>query len=311
MNLCQYLISYCASQMTLTVRMLILSVVTVSLCNCNPHPDYEKVSENVWKKLESFGDCDPDLLQADYFLMEVSFNKKNEPDTGYSFLLHHHNIQKIPAAGYTGDPIGLTLAALLDSMKCGDHLKLILPFSEFDNTWLGAYSDSSMYESNEKIDLDLHLIRTFDKPGYTRYLMQAAQQGEISEHEAIELLLMNDVEMGYEKHGKCFIQYVNRTAGDSILSGREVSILYNTFLLDGTLLDDTTSMQFSFGRPGQIVSGLQYALSFLREGEEAVIYLPSFLAFGDKGSTSNVVPARTPVYFKLKVLGVKNSNEKF
>jgi FKBP-type peptidyl-prolyl cis-trans isomerase len=283
----------------------------MTLLSCDPHPGFEKVSDGIWKKLESFSDCEPDLLQADYFLMEVSFQKCNNPDSGYSFLLHHHNIRTLPASGYSADHVGLRLSSILDSMHCGDNLKLILPFSEFDNSWLSAYADSTMYQPNELMELQLHLLRTFDKAGYSKYLMQASQQGEISEEEAIELLLMNDIRMAYDKHGKCFIQHITRSQGDSILPEREISILYNTYLLDGTLLDDTTTMQFSFGRPGQIVGGLQYALSFLREGEEALIYLPSFLAFGPDGSTNHVVPARTPVYFRLKVENVRKSDEMF
>jgi FKBP-type peptidyl-prolyl cis-trans isomerase len=54
--------------------------------------------------------------------------------------------------------------------------------------------------------------------------------------------------------------------------------------------------------PGQLVDGLQYALSFMHTGDEAMVYMPSQLAFGEKGSTGRVVPRNTPVYFRIKVL---------
>lgn len=289
----------------------ILALCALIISGCDRHPGFDQVSDGVWKKLVSFGDCEPRLSEAEYFLMDVSFKKSNSQDTGYTFLLHHHALKSSPTAGYSGDVPGLRLSGILDSMHCGDRIALILPFSEFDNTWLGAYADSSMYQPQDEMELQLHLIKTFDKKAYTSYLMQASQQGEISEADAIELLLMNDVQRDFEKHGQCFIQYFSNVDGDSILPGREISIRYNTYLLDGTRLDDTTSMQFNFGRPGQIIGGLQYALSLLQEGDDVMIYLPSSLAFGSEGSTGNVVPSNTPVYFRLKVEKVLSEDEKF
>lgn len=287
------------------VFLLPLLTVLILFTACESHPGYEKISDEVWMKLESFGECQPDLIDAAYFLMEVGYQQYESTDTGYHFLLHHHALHAVPASGYSGDNLGLRLNAVLDSMHCGDRISLILPFSEFDNTWLGAFADTSMYTGEDLMLLNLHLIKTFNAEDYRKYLMHAAQQGELSEAEAIELWLMNDVNLTYEKHGQCFIQYISDQQGDTIMTGRETSIRYNTFLLDGTRLDDTTSLQFNFGKPGQIIGGLQYALSFMQEGDEAIVYLPSALAFGEQGSTGSVVPPRTPVYFRIQVESVQ------
>jgi FKBP-type peptidyl-prolyl cis-trans isomerase len=40
----------------------------------------------------------------------------------------------------------------------------------------------------------------------------------------------------------------------------------------------------------------------MHTGDEAMVYMPSQLAFGEKGSTGRVVPRNTPVYFRIKVL---------
>jgi FKBP-type peptidyl-prolyl cis-trans isomerase len=131
--------------------------------------------------------------------------------------------------------------------------------------------------------------------------MSAAQQGEYEESEAIELLLMNDGVRDYEKHGDCFIQYFTHTTGDTLQVGDEVKLTYNTYLLNGKKLDDESELTLSYGAPGQLVDGLHYALSFMRFGEEAYVYLPSYLAFGTNGSGGNVVPRNTPVYFRVKL----------
>lgn len=299
------------SPIVLFTALVAAFAVMFVFTSCDKYPGYEKTETGLYKKLIAFGDCAPSLRDAHHFIIEVTYKSTERADTGYHFQLHHFGLRQGQGAAAREMPIGLRLMTELDSLKCGDHISLILPFSEFDNTYIGAYADTSIYNLEEEIELQLHIVRTFTENKYAEYLMQAAQQGELDETEAIGLLLMNDpVDYNYQQYGKCYINLLQDEQGDSILPGREVRIRYNTFLLNSEQLDDTTEMVFDFGRPGQIVGGLQYGLSFLQEGDEAEIYLPSFLAFGENGGSSHVVPAHTPVYFRVKVVDVKTEEEK-
>lgn len=284
---------------------LLLSIVFF-ITSCDKYPGFEKTESGIYKRLDKFGDCEPDLKEADFFVMQVAYKKAEGQDTGYTFTLHHHAIQTQPASG---DAIGLRVAAELATMKCGDQITLIVPFSEIDNTYIAAYADTSIYSPQEAIQLTLDLQKTFDEKAYRNYLMSMAQHQEISEPEAIELYLMNTPHHTYEKHGDCFIQFEKRLNGDSIKVGRLVSLEWNTFLFNGEQLDDTTSMQFIFGKPGQLIGGFQYGLSFMGEGDEATIYLPSYLAFGEQGSSSGIVPRNTPVYLRVRVKEVVTEDE--
>jgi FKBP-type peptidyl-prolyl cis-trans isomerase len=186
-------------------------------------------------------------------------------------------------------------------MNCGDAITLRLPFRTMAKSYLSAYADETMFKPEENMELSLEVLHTFSAGEYANFLMSAAQQGELEENEAIELLLMNDGVRDYEKHGDCFIQYFSHSNGDTLKIGDEVKLTYNTYLLSGKKLDEETEMQLSYGAPGQLVDGLHYALSFMRYGEEAFVYLPSYLAFGTNGSAGNVVPRNTPVYFRIKL----------
>jgi len=290
----------------LGMRFFILVSFIIFLSSCDKHPGFEKTESGIYKRLDKFGDCTPSLPEADFFVMQVNYKRISAPDTGYAFSLHHHNIKMKTVEG---NPIGLKLAAILDSMKCGDKITLILPFSEFDNTYIGAYADTSIYKADEEMELSLDLQKTFSEKEFRTYLMNMAQHNEMSEPDAIELYLLNTPKQPYEKHGDCFIRYDKKLNGDSIKAGRNVNLQWNTFLFNGEQLDETTDMQFVFGKPGQLIGGFQYGLSFLGEGDEATIYLPSYLAFGEKGSSSGIVPARTSVYFKVKVLDVMTEDE--
>jgi len=287
-----------------TMRYFIAILSTALLVGCSNYSGYEKIGEGMYKRLDQIGDCTPTMRDARHFIMDVKFESRSRTDAGYAFQLHHHNL--LTDRKKEGeDSLGFLIRKELLAMNCGDAITLIAPFAQFDNTFLSAYADASMFDPDEEMTLKLNLLHTFSDHEYAGYLMSASQQNELSESEAIELLLMNDLENDYEKHGDCFIQRMQPGIGDSIASGAEVTLVYNTYLLNGKQLDETTELQFNFGRPGQVVDGLQYGLSFLRMGDEAMIYMPSYLAFGEKGSTGNVVPPKTPIYFKVRVTDVK------
>ena len=286
-----------------------LAIALFSLQACDDHPGFSKTTSGIYKKMEQFGDCKPAMTDADYFIMDITFISNEKPDTGYHFQLHHHALREQTPSEKKGELPGLRLIHELDSLQCGDRISYIIPFSEVDRCFLSAFADSNTYRMDEEITFTVHLQKTFDKQGYIDYLMHASQQYELGEAEAIELLLMNDPKRGYEKHGDCFIQFLHDVPTDSILNGREIKISYNTLLFNGRELDHTTEMQFNFGKPGQIIAGLQYALTFLTEDDHALIYLPSYLAFGEKGNSNGIVPPHTPIVFDVNVLEVKTKEE--
>lgn len=278
----------------------------VVLFACNPYPGYDELDSGIYRKLNGFADCTPDLRQAEFFIMDVQFRPWDSPDSLYSFELHHGKLSDQHAPfGLITSPVGLRLQQVLDSMKCGDDISLVLPFDEMDRSYIAAYADTPQYKLHDQMDLRLHLKRTFKRDDYLRYLTQSAQHQELEETDAIELYLMNQTEYPYQRFGKCFKQEIVSTEGDSVLVGRYITIAYTTHLLDGTSLDSLTTLQFDFGRPGQLIGGFQYGLSLMREGEHARIYLPSSLAFGEQGSSTGIVPRNTPVYFDVEVRSVE------
>lgn len=286
------------------LAVLTIFVLATMITACNPHPGFEETESGIFKRLDQFGDCEPAFKDADFFIADIQFKSIEHPDSGYSFQLHHQGLKKLSGLDKVSSTPGLRMLNELDSIQCGDQYTYILPFSEIDESFLSAYSDTQFYQLDEQIEFAIHILKTFSYQAYCSYLMNAAQQNEMSEAESIELLLMNDTQYTYEKHGDCFIQWIEKHGGDSIKPGREIRISYTTQLLNQTRLDSLTEMQFSFGKPGQIVGGLQYGLSFLGEHDYARIYLPSYLAFGENGNSNGIIPPRTPLFFDVRVMEV-------
>jgi len=299
--------------MTMTIKKaknyFHLFALTMLLGACNTPAGFEKVGNQLFKRLDKFGDCSPAIKDAQHFIMKVRFESLENSNKKYEFQLHHHSLTH-DRRHADEDTLSSDLKQVILEMNCGDAITLRCPFQSFDNTFLSAFANQSMCSANENMELSLELLQTFETGEYANYLLNASQQGEIGESEAIELLLMNEPDQDYEKHGDCYIQYFARGNGDTLAVGDEILMNYNTFLLSGKKLDEPTEMQFRYGMPGQIVDGLHYALSFMHKGDEAMVYMPSNLAFGTSGSSGQIAPRNSPIYFRIKLFNDQTGQEK-
>lgn len=300
-----------------------LSVLSVFLLcavisGCNNFDGYADLGDTISMKLVALGDCSPPLKDAEYFVVETSYKAPfrdlvdehvtSDLFEGSGFTTHTvfcHELSNTHLQHWE-DSIHWRILKELLSLNCGDEIMLRAPLHAVNKTFLCAYEDADPIFKNEEVQIRLKLLKTFDEAGFRDYLQSAAQHGEMTESEAIEWWLKNNPQHPYERHGDCFIEPFIQGGGDSIKVGNELTLSYTTHLLNGTQLDEPTQFQFTYGRPGQIVDGLHYALSFMRKGDEAIVYLPSNLAFGNNGSQSGIVPPRTPVYFKLKIADSSN-----
>jgi FKBP-type peptidyl-prolyl cis-trans isomerase len=51
----------------------------------------------------------------------------------------------------------------------------------------------------------------------------------------------------------------------------------------------------------QVIKGVEEALSFMREGDIVLLLIPSWLGFGIDGSSTGIVPPRTPIVYELEL----------
>jgi hypothetical protein len=302
-------------------RPYLIAFVIYLMCTvisgCNNSDGYTDLGDNISMKLVALGDCSPPMRNAEYFVVRTRFYT-----LGDQAIFPYDTLHTLYSRGLSNEtlqpqesPIHWRIRKELEALNCGDEIELIAPLQVVNKTLLCAYQDAGSKFNAKRGDLpfkdlgvhiELKLLKTFDEAGFRDYLQSAAQHGEMTESEAIECWLANNPEHPYERHGECFIEPFIQGKGDSITSGSELTLSYTTHLLNGTQLDEPTEFQFTYGRPGQIIDGLHYALSFMQQGDEAIVYLPSNLAFGNNGSQSGIVPPRTPIYFKLKIADSSN-----
>jgi FKBP-type peptidyl-prolyl cis-trans isomerase len=284
--------------------VLIACAVSCAWWSCNPvWKGFDALDEGWYYRLDRLGDCEGKADTSAYYLYEFEVKGVQAGQTSGLFEVYSGQFPENDSNKYSQRVYDLLLG-----MECGSKITVGMPLEDYTRQWLSAFTTMLDLSGNDDVYLQATLLRVFSEDSFREYLQSAAQQGELEEHTAIELALMNASD-SLEQHGKLYIQRHVHGSGDSIANGREVHIRYHTFLLNGIQLDSITEMVFPFGKPGQLIPGLQYGLSFMHEGDSATVFMPSFLAFGEDGSSTGIVPPHTPVYFEVKVLNVVAENE--
>jgi len=108
------------------------------------------------------------------------------------------------------------------------------------------------------------------------------------------------------------IYYLNLRpgSGKAIEEGDTVVVNYEGKFLNGKFFDSTVKrnepFSFVFGTEWQVIEGLEKAIGVMREGEKSLFIVPSEQAFGNRGSTSNIIPPFTSLIFEVEILKVSS-----
>jgi FKBP-type peptidyl-prolyl cis-trans isomerase FkpA len=106
--------------------------------------------------------------------------------------------------------------------------------------------------------------------------------------------------------GVRYFVYKPSVLGDSIVNGDVITINYTLSLLDGTVCysSDTDGVkQFKVGMQ-DVEDGLHKAVLNLKQGDKALILIPSHLAHGLLGD-SKKVPPQSPILYDIEIILVK------
>lgn len=87
----------------------------------------------------------------------------------------------------------------------------------------------------------------------------------------------------------------------------KVTVAYKGSLMDGTVFDETPQGQSASFGLSDTIPGWQEAVPLMKIGDAWEIVIPSALAYGEKGASSDgkqVIPPNTPLVFDIKLISV-------
>jgi FKBP-type peptidyl-prolyl cis-trans isomerase len=276
------------------IKLFVFLLMATALISCGPtYEGYTDLDSKHFKKLLVLGNEKGGAMISSYYGMLVSLN----PDSSFTaqtyLLVHPEELHNYFASE--------VILKQINEMKEGEISRFILPSLEISQLFDTLKNSSVERFSSVEVKLEK---RFSDNDNICGYYMHQAQEAMIPELDAIKLC-QSTLDKEWEDFGQISMAWIRKTEGDSVKAGREISIEYNTYWLNGVRKDSLTTMTIPFGKPGQLIPGLQYGLSLMKDGERALIYMPSALAFGEEGSRTGIIPPRTPIYFDVNVTSVK------
>lgn len=105
---------------------------------------------------------------------------------------------------------------------------------------------------------------------------------------------------------------IKKGEGNKIQVGDTITVHYEGRFFNGKYFDSTRKrnepFQFVYGQKWQVIPGLEEAIGMMYPNEKSLFIIPSYLAFGQGGSSTGIVPAFTPVVFEVEIVEVKPKN---
>ena len=203
---------------------------------------------------------------------------------------------------YKGD-----VYAAIRMMHVGDSATFILDADTFFHYMGGEnpFDDKELYftfkmtELMPKAEVDAMMKAQEDQ--YNAYIEQARAAEDSTMREYIA---KNKIKVAPTASGLYFISK-KAGKGAQAVAGQKVAVHYTGKLLDGTKFDSSYDrnepIEFVLGQ-GQVIPGWDEGIAMMREGEKAVLLIPSKLAYGERGN--QVIPPCAPLVFDVELVKV-------
>jgi hypothetical protein len=273
-------------------KLATISFLLIFIFSCeNKFPDYLKKKDGIYMKLISFDD-------------DKKFDKKLYTSANILFSDNDTIIYK----RYKEDiirPENNDFDFILSYLSEGDsaHFKVQSEIirRKFNNVSLSEI-DVDYIDVKIKINQFLNLEEYNNR--YDNY------DGEMIEQILLSNYLNDNKNDAFRFVNGMYIKTINKGKGIEIQKGDVISIKYKSNFTNRLEFDNNykkSAFTFTYGTPEQVIKGLDIAINGMKKGEKSKIIIPSHLAFGEEGSSTQIVPPFTTVIYELEIVNVKQA----
>lgn len=285
-----------------TISKIMLALLAVafvfSFSSCNKHKGYKQDKESgLYYK---FYVLNKDSVQAQTGDVVSLIYQLSLED---SILVPSVPIQELVQESiYNGD-----VYDAIRMMHVGDSATFILNADTFFHYMGGSnpfdkkelYFTFKMTELMPKAEVDA--IMQAQEEQYNEYIAQArAAEDSLMQN----YIAKNKIKVAPTASG---LYFISKKAGKGVqaTAGKKVSVHYVGKLLDGTEFDNSVKrgepIDFVLGQ-GQVIPGWDEGIAMMKEGEKAVLLIPSKLAYGERGNQA--IPPCAPLVFDVELVKV-------
>lgn len=280
--------------------MILLLVLLSASCRWQGSDEYSTLNEDLSYRLVSIGEERSQAENGDY--LSVEFIYKTFTDSvfysGRSKFRFNHKVASS------------TIGPVLQMLSSGDSACLIVDVQNyFFNTLQTPVPGFLVNQKKMKIDIKILDIQTESEFENEKALFLSWVK-EFYSTEAEKIRQFLDKEKLPLEHKPSGIYFFKMKNGDGpfVQKGRRIRIHYQGRFLNGYYIDDSyernTPLDFIFGTEYVVIRGIEEALTEMRQGDKALVIVPSDMAFGSMGSAGGIVPPFTSLIYELEVLKV-------
>ena len=199
----------------------------------------------------------------------------------------------------------------LFSNEKGESIPMFLKNSQDASSTVGSHNTLVKFGlvtqmTSKDIDYDFlggALFNIYDTQNFEK------EQAEREEKRARERF--NELIKGCEKSKESiYYKITEKGTGDKVGKGKNVTVGYCGYLVDGTLFDASKEfhpqghdpLDFVTGA-GKMIPGFDMMVQDMKLNEKRTVLLPPDLAYGERGA-GRVIPPNTPIMFDIEVIEV-------
>lgn len=282
--------------MKLYVYICVL-LIFASACG-NSFQKYEgftKHEKGYLYKLHSFADGYIKSKNTDYVSAEIQFSSP----TNDSLVFTDTYIIQV------GITDSVCLPLILHDVKQGDSISFVVPNTRCILSVLPP-EFALLFSEGKELHITAKILSVNDAFSYEQkvkeYALWLASKLEFEKNYITTYIAKHTMPFSFEngiyksvvKHGT---QRVPQ-AGDVVF------IRYQGSVLSGEIINHFTSLEFVYGSQLQVIQGIEKALATMKQGERAVIIVPSEFAWGEQGTSDGSIPPFTTVQFDLELVSI-------
>lgn len=285
---------------------LLLLILAIS-CGEKVVDGYIQLDHGVQRKLLGFGDGEDEMRNAVFAIVGIKLSP-----AGLDFDRYDTDMEFDPAE-YNWDASRLMVQEL-GNMKGGDSVEWKLPYAQIKGLFCDEYAvDEVPINDTTLMRLVVSSRVVYDEASYLASPERAEKIRKMQEQEFIEreMHLLGMTDSLTFKNG-IYERVIDEGEGAKLSRGQEITLAFDGYFLNGQLFDsaqDSASyLYFSYGKPDQVIRGLEIALSGMKKNGRKEVWIPSHLAFGQRGSGLGIVPPNTPLKYIIHVQDVLSAD---
>lgn len=281
------------------IILVVLSLIFISSCSWfKPYPEYSKTKTGIFYRLHKIGEDVSPPVPSNYITAEIQY-----ATTSDSVFFKGHRTFQLTEPEFKG-----SIDECFLMLSKGDSASFIIDAENFFTQTLQTKLPHFMQPGDKiKVDLRIDEIRTAEQYAEDKeeFLKWIEDFGEYEKMILSRFMEEEKISVEPTESGMYFISIMQGT-GKPVEPGDLVTVNYDGKFLNGKFFDSTTKrkqpFEFVYGSEMQVIPGLEEAIGRMREGEKAVVILPSELAWGEKGSSTGIIPPFTSVIYEVELI---------